>query len=559
MKILCALLLTLAVLLQRPDTAAAEAMVATANRHASDAAAQMIREGGSAVDAAIAAQMVLTLVEPQSSGIGGGAFMLFRKGSTRQIEAYDGREKAPAAVTPKLFLKDSGQPMGFMQAVVGGRAVGVPGVIAMLEHAHKDHGKLPWAELFDPAIKLAETGFRVSPRMSGLVARFKRLADQPTTKPYFYPGGKAVGVGHLLKNPEYAKTLRVVAAEGAKGFYEGPIAQAIIAAVQGHATNAGGMTLDDLRAYEAKTRKPVCAPYRKFTVCGMPPPTSGGLTSLMILKMIERFDVPSMQPGSLEALHVIAEASRMAFADRGLYMADSDFADVPVAGLLNADYLASRSALIDPAKSMGEASAGVPPGVKRKKAAADDATRPGTTHFSIIDHEGNAVSMTSSVEGGFGAHLMAAGFLLNNQLTDFSFLPEKNGSPVANRVEPGKRPRSSMSPSLIFNQDGSLFAAIGSPGGSRIIGYVTKTMIGLMDWKLPMQDAVNLPHYVNRNGKTDLEKNSSLAKLGHRLEAMGHRVRVRSLNSGLHGVRVTDQGLDGGADPRREGTVVHLK
>lgn len=559
MKHAAILFLCAALLIARPDTAEAEAMVATANRHASDAAAEMIRQGGSAVDAAIAAQLVLTLVEPQSSGIGGGAFMLFRKGSTEQIEAYDGREMAPASVTPELFLGSGGQPMGFMSAVVGGRAVGVPGAIAMLEKAHKAHGKLPWAKLFDPAIELAKSGFKVSPRMAGLVARFKRLGDQPTTKPYFYPGGKPVRVGHLLKNPEYAKTLELIAENGTKGFYEGPVAEAIVAAVQGHATNAGGMTLDDLKNYVAKVREPVCSPYRSFTVCGMPPPTSGGLTSLMILKMIERFDIGSMGPGSPEAIHLIAEASRLAFADRGLYMADADFVDVPVKGLLNERYLRARSGLIDPKKSMGPALPGNPPGLKRKKAAADNATRPGTTHLSIVDHDGNAVSMTSSVEGGFGAHLMAAGFLLNNQLTDFSFRPQKDGQPVANRVQAGKRPRSSMSPSLIFNADGSLFAAVGSPGGSRIIGYVTKTMIGLMDWGLPMQAAVNLPHFINRNGKTDLEKNTALAKLTPKLEALGHSIRVRSLNSGLHGIRVTEKGLDGGADRRREGTVIHLK
>ncbi len=537
---------------------AAEAMVATANRHASEAAAAILGKGGNAVDAAIAAQAVLSLVEPQSSGIGGGAFMLYRSGKTGKIEAYDGREMAPSSVTPELFLGSDGKPMGFMAAVVGGRAVGVPGVIAMLEMAHKTHGKLAWSDLFVPAIALAEKGFAVSPRMSGLVARFKRLADQPSTKSYFYPGGVPVRVDFVRKNPEYSRTLQIISKNGAKGFYEGPVAQAIVDAVRGHASNPGGMTLADLKDYVAKKREAVCAPYRNFKVCGMPPPTSGGLTSLMILKMIERFDIPAMKPGSLEAVHVISEASRLAFADRGTYMADADFVDVPVDGLLNKDYLSKRSGLIDSAKAMGEAEAGIPPGVKKKKAAADDATRPGTTHFSIVDAEGNAVSITSSVEGGFGAHLMAGGFLLNNQLTDFSFRPSRNGQPVANRAEPGKRPRSSMSPSLILNEDGSLFAAIGSPGGSRIIGYVTKTMIGLMDWKLSMQNAINLPHFINRNGKTDLEKNTALTALQGKLHAMGHRIHIRSLNSGLHGVRITPSGMDGGADPRREGKVIKL-
>ncbi|NNF80568.1 MAG: gamma-glutamyltransferase [Rhizobiales bacterium] len=562
MRYLLVILSTVMFLLGPSAANAAGAMVSTANPHASQAAAAMLKQGGSAVDAAIAAQLVLSLVEPQSSGIGGGAFLLHFSGKDRRIEAYDGREKAPAGVTSRLFLQDNGEPMGFMAAVVGGRAVGVPGVIKMLELAHKTHGNLDWQNLFAPAIKLAEEGFAVSPRMSGLLARFKRLRGEPTTQDYFYvtKGGvrKPLPAGHLLKNANYAETLRTIARNGANGFYSGPVAQAIVDAVRGHASNPGTMTLEDLAAYDAKRREPVCAPYRRHTVCGMPPPTSGGLTSLMILKMLERFDMGSLKPSSLEAVHLISEASRLAFADRGVYMADSDFVDVPVAGLLNKEYLAARSALIDPAKAMASAAAGTPPGVTKKKAAADDVTRPGTTHLSIVDEQGNAVSMTSSVEGGFGAHLMAGGFLLNNQLTDFSFQPERDGMAVANRVEPGKRPRSSMSPSLILNEDGTLFAAIGSPGGSRIIGFVTKAMIGLMDWKLTVQEAINLPHHINRNGKTDLEKNTNVAKLARQLEAMGHRVRIRGLNSGLHGIRLTGEGLDGGADPRREGTVITL-
>ncbi|MEM1200824.1 MAG: gamma-glutamyltransferase [Pseudomonadota bacterium] len=563
MRTILLLIVPLTLLSGRPAANASEAMVATANTHASEAAAAMLRQGGSAVDAAIAAQLVLSFVEPQSSGIGGGAFLLHFSGKDGRIEAYDGRETAPAGVTPQLFLQEGGEPMGFMAAVVGGRAVGVPGVIKMMELAHKTHGKLAWKDLFQPAITLAEEGFAVSPRMSGLIARFSRLKGEPTTRDYFYVmrGGarERLPVGHILKNPAYAETLRTIAENGAAGFYEGPVAKAIVEAVRGHATNPGTMTLEDLAAYQAKRREAVCAPYRTYRVCGMPPPTSGGLTSLMILKMLERFDLAALKPGSLEAVHLISEASRLAFADRGAYMADSDFVDVPVKGLLDPNYLSSRSALIDPAKAMARAEPGTPPGVEKKKTAIDDLTRPGTTHLSIVDADGNAVSMTSSVEGGFGAHLMAGGFLLNNQLTDFSFRPERDGMMVANRVEPGKRPRSSMSPSLILKQDGALFAAIGSPGGSRIIGYVTKAMIGLMDWNLTPQEAVNLPHHINRNGKTDLEKGTSVAKLARQLEKRGHQVQIRSLNSGLHGIRVTEQGLEGGADPRREGTVVRVE
>ena len=540
----------------------AKSMVAAANRHASEAAAEMLRKGGSAVDAAIAAQLVLSLVEPQSSGIGGGAFLLHWAEKTTKLDTYDGRETAPAAATPDLFVKEDGTRMGFMEAVIGGRAVGVPGVIAMLAKAHEDHGVLAWKDLFSPAIALAREGFAVSPRLYGLLARFKNLQTQKATREYFFretaDGIEPHPVGYVLKNPAYAETLERIARDGSKGFYGGPIAQAMVNAVQSHQSNPGLLSLNDLAAYQAKRRDPVCVAYRTYKVCGMGPPTSGGLTSLQTLELLEPFNIAAMKPGSLEAVHLISEASRLAFADRGLYMADTDFVKVPIEGLLDKKYTVLRSALIDPAKSMGTAEPGSPPGAPERKAAADDLTRPGTSHFSIVDERGNAVSMTTSVEGGFGSHQLVAGFLLNNQLTDFSFAPMKNEEPVANRVEPGKRPRSSMSPTLIFNQDGSLFAAIGSPGGSRIIGFVTQTIIGLIDWKLSMQAAINLPHHVNRNGKTELEQNTALGALLPQLQAMGHDAITRSLNSGLHGIRITSAGMDGGADPRREGVVIEV-
>ncbi|MGI9480900.1 MAG: gamma-glutamyltransferase [Hyphomicrobiales bacterium] len=538
-------------------------MVTTANRHASEAAAQMLRQGGSAVDAAIAAQLVLSLVEPQSSGIGGGAFMLHWAKASAKFDTYDGRETAPAGATPDMFLGEDGEPMKFMDAVVGGRAVGTPGVIAMAALAHNDHGKLSWKELFGPAIKLARSGFSVSPRLYGLLARFKFLQRETATRHYFFretaAGLEPHPIGFILKNPDYARTLEFIANQGPQGFYEGEIAKAMVAAVRSHQSNPGKLSLEDLKAYKAKRRDGVCTTYRAYKVCGMGPPTSGGLTSLMTLRLLEPFDLGALEPGSLEAVHLISEASRLAFADRGMFMADADFVDVPVSGLLDEAYLNARGAAINPSRSMGKAEAGTPPGAPARKSEADDVTRPGTSHLSIVDGDGNAVSMTTSVEGGFGSHQLVHGFLLNNQLTDFSFRPEKDGEKIANRVEPGKRPRSSMSPTLVFNQDGSLFAAIGSPGGSRIIGYVTKTVIGLIDWKLPMQAAINLPHHVNRNGRTEVELNTSLAKLVEPLIAMGHEAKTRSLNSGLHGVRITAGGMDGGADPRREGVVIEVE
>ena len=542
---------------------AQNAMVATANRHASNAAAEMIRKGGSAVDAAISAQLVLGLVEPQSSGIGGGAFMLHWTKSAGKLDTYDGREMAPEAITPKLFLKADGTPMKFFDAVIGGRAVGVPGVIAMMALAHKDHGKLAWQDLFQPAIRLARGGFAVSPRLYTLLERFEKLPTQTAARQYFYretdDGVKPHPVGYLLTNPDYAKTLEIIAKEGPKGFYEGEIAQAMVRAVRTHSPNPGYLSTADLKNYKAKRRDGVCASYRNYKVCGMGPPTSGGLTSLMTLKMLERFNIGGMKPGSVEAVHLVSEASRLAFADRGMFMADADFVKVPTEGLLNQDYLTERSNIISKVKSMGKAEAGSPPGAPEKKSKADNATRPGTSHLVIIDKQGNAVSMTTSIEGAFGSHQMVRGFLLNNQLTDFSFRPEKDGAPVANAAAPGKRPRSSMSPTLIFGPDGGLFAAIGSPGGSRIIGYVTKTVVALIDWQMPMQQAVNLPHHVNRNGKTDVEENTPLGNLQDQLTEIGHEVSVRALNSGLHGIRITKDGLDGGADPRREGVVIEIE
>jgi len=532
------------------------AMVSTANPHASTAAIEILRRGGSAIDAAIAAQLVLGLVEPQSSGLGGGAFLLHWDAGSETVEAYDGRETAPAAARPDLFLKPDGTPMPFMEAVVGGRAVGVPGLVAMLAMAHRDHGVLDWASLFEPAIELAETGFTVSPRLHAMISAMDRLAEDPAARAYFYadtgPGVSPLPVGHRLRNPAYARTLRIIAEQGPEGFYHGEIAEAIVAAVTGHA-NPGAMTLEDLAGYEAKKREPVCRPYRGYRVCGMPPPSSGGLTTAMILGLLEPFALPAMRPGSPTTVHLISEASRLAYADRARYMADSDFVTVPVEVLTDPRYIADRARLIHPGRSMGVAEAGR---LDWQTAPAKEMSRASTTHLAIVDGRGNAVSLTSSIEGPFGAHVMAAGFLLNNQLTDFSFVPERNGMAVANAVAGGKRPRSSMAPTLVFAPDGGLFAALGSPGGSRIIAYVAQTLVGLIDWGLPMQEAIDLPRHVNRNGVTELEAGTTLAGHADALRALGHEVEIRPLTSGLHGIRLTAGGMDGGADRRREGVVM---
>ena len=530
-------------------------MIAAANPHGAEAGMAMLRKGGSAVDAAIAAALVLNLVEPQSAGIGGGAFLLHFDGKTKEVAAYDGRETAPAAATPGLFLKADGEPMGFWEAVVGGRSVGVPGLIRLFELAHRDQGRLPWADLFQPAIELAEGGFAISPRLHKLIARDKYLKTYAPARAYFFGSdGAPLPVGHSLRNPAFARTLRALAAGGADAFYEGPIAAAIAETVQGAEGNPGAMTRADLAGYEAKRRDPVCGPYRAWRVCGMPPPTSGGVAVLQMLGILSHFDLAALAPGSAEAAHLIAEASRLAFADRGRFLADADFVPVPVAELLDPAYLAKRAALIDPAKSMGPAEPGLPP---RQAAMPPQTDPPATTHLVTADRWGNVVSLTASIEGASGSRLMVGGFLLNNELTDFSFRPEAEGRPVANRVQPGKRPRSSMAPSLVLDgASGDFLLAAGSPGGSRIIGYTLKTLIAALDWNLPMQAAIDLPHVINRNGKTDLEEGTSAAALAPALEALGHEVNVRGMTSGLHGLRKGPDGLTGGADPRREGIVL---
>ena len=536
-------------------------MVAAANPLAVETGYQILREGGNAVDAAVAVQMVLNLVEPQSSGIGGGAFILFHNGRNGLLTAYDGREIAPAAAKPERFLDPQGKPLRFFEAVVGGRSVGVPGTLRALELAHRQYGRLAWAKLFEPAIAMAELGFAVSPRLSQSIAGERDRFVQDRARAYFLNAdGSPLAVGQTLRNPALAATLKRIAAEGADALYKGAIAADIVDTVRSPATNAGDITKADLASYKAKVREPVCGRYRAWRVCGMPPPSSGGTTLLQILGLLEPFDMRAIGAESLISVHLFSEAGRLAYADRDRYLADPDFVAAP-AGLTDPAYLRQRSALIKLDASMGRATAGTPPAPAGKKAArvdlgADNALEfPSTSHISIVDRYGNALSMTTTIEWAFGSHLMTrGGFLLNNELTDFSFAPFDDGKPVANRVEPGKRPRSSMAPTIVYDDKGRIDVVAGSAGGPAIINDVAKALLGVLDWNLDPQAAVALPNIGSRNGPTELEKNTPAVALGPKLRALGHDTRTTEDTSGLLVIMRTRAGWIAGADPRREGT-----
>lgn len=534
-------------------------MVAAANPLAAEAGLAVLRKGGNAADALVAVQTVLGLVEPQSSGIGGGAFLVWYDARSGKITTFDGRETAPASASGELFLDADGKPLQFFEAVVGGRSVGVPGVVALMEQVHQRYGKLAWASLFEPAIALARKGFAVSPRLHAMIAADAgRLDKQPAARAYFYDEtGAALAAGTILKNPAYADTLQAIAQGGAKAFYRGPLAEKIVEAVRRHPTNPGLMSLDDLAAYEAKERAPVCAPYRGYSVCGMGPPSSGALTIGQVLGMVSHFDLATLGPDDPESWRIIGDATRLAFADRGRYIADTDFVAMPK-GLLDAGYLESRAKLLRRPTALPQDAVmpGEPPWDKAElRLDGLDLAQPSTSHFVIVDDAGNIASMTSSVENAFGSRQMVAGFLLNNQLTDFSFLPEEGSEAVANRVEPEKRPRSSMSPTIVM-KDGKPAFALGSPGGSNIIPYVANTLIALIDWKMNMQQAIALPHLTNRFGTYTLEAGTPAEAFADDLRALGFTVEIDDLNSGLHGVAITKDGLEGGADPRREGVAI---
>jgi gamma-glutamyltranspeptidase/glutathione hydrolase len=508
-------------------------MVAAADPLAVAAGLEMLRAGGSAADAAIAAQLVLGLVEPQSSGLGGGAFVLHWEDKARRVRTYDGRETAPAAARPGRFLDRQGNPEEFMLAVASGRAVGVPGVPRLLERLHAEHGRLPWARLFEPAIRLAEGGFAKTRRLSRLLEREQVLREDAAARALFHGGTRIV-------NREYAATLRVLAKEGAGAFYRGPIAEEIVRAVRAHA-RPGDMAPEDLAAYRVIEREPVCGAYRGYRLCGMGPPSAGGIGVLQILGMLERTGFAQAPPGSAQAVHLFSEAARLAYADRLRYVADPAFAPQPVAKLLDARYLDAR------AKAIGERSMIFAlPGELEGEAA-------GTSHLSVVDGEGNAVAMTTTIEHAFGSRILVRGFLLNNQLTDFGFLPTIAGRPNANRVEGGKRPRSSMSPTFVFERDGRLKMALGSPGGLAIINYVAKTLVATLDWGMDIQAAISSPNFGSTNGPTFLERRSAIEELGDALAERGHVLNFTPLTSGLHGIERVPGGWRGGADPRREG------
>ena len=542
----------------KPLVTARRHMVVAAHPLAAEAGLAILRKGGSAVDAGIATQMVLNLVEPQSSGIGGGGYILYWDAGAKQLASIDGRETAPAAATPELFLDADGKPLPRDAAMASGLSVGVPGALAALKLAHDKQGKLPWAELFEPAISLAREGFPISPRLAKLLAGADPQSFAPEARAYFFDAqGRSFPSGYKLANPALADTFETIARDGPTAFYAGDIAKDIAGAVQSDPRKPGKLTAQDLASYRAIEREPICVPYRAHKVCGMGPSSSGGVAVAQVLGIVEPFHLGPAPLGA-RAAHLIAEAERLALADRARYLADSDFVAVPVAGLLDPTYLAERRALINPDRALATFTAGSPPNIKQG-AFGNDRTRErgGTSQISIVDDQGNAFSFTTSIEYAFGARNMVRGFLLNNQLTDFSFEPmDEEGHPVANRVEPGKRPRSSMDPTMVFGDGGGLRYVLGSPGGPLIIPFNVKTVIALLDWGLDPAQAVALVNFAGTENALLLEPGASWDPLAASLDAMGHAVRRTAMTSGEHVIAVTPDGLEGGADPRRDGVAL---
>lgn len=542
-----------------------EFMIATANPKATKAGYQVLKDGGTAMDAIITAQMVLNVVEPQSSGIGGGAFLLYWDAQERRLRAYDGRETAPIDATPKLFLDEDGKPMDFAKALIGGRAVGTPGLLRMLELGHRNHGGLDWEVLFGPAIRVARDGFELSEYLAKEIAKVQAKhggleIDEDTRAQYLTPSGLPKPLGARMINPALAQSLELIAKNGADVFYNGPIRDDIVREVR-EAVNPGFLRPEDFSIYTAKERDPLCVDYREFRVCSMPPPTSGGVTLLQILKLVERFDLSS-QGYSATGVHLFSEASKLAFADRNRYLGDSDFVPVAIEGLLDKDYLESRSRLIDPKRSLKNIVPGEPPASNFLKWADHiSQSKSGTSHMVAVDAHGNVASITSTIESRFGSRLTVRGFLLNNELTDFSFEPKVEGRRVANSVQPGKRPRSSMTPVIVFDRySGDPVLAIGSPGGSRIINYVAKAIIAIFDWQMDIDTAIHTGNFVSRKEPLELERDTQTALFKHDLELLGHAVKERELKSGLNAIMIrpgaSSGRLVGSADRRREGFVM---
>ena len=542
----------------KPLVTAKKHMVVAAHPLAAEAGLAILRKGGSAVDAGIAVQMVLNLVEPQSSGLGGGGYILYWDAGSKQLASIDGRETAPAAATPELFLDADGKPLPRDAAMASGLSIGVPGALAALALAHDKYGKLPWAELFEPAIALAREGFPISPRLAQMLAEADPQSFAPDARAYFFDAqGRPWPVGYKLANPALADTFETIARDGAKAFYQGDIAKDIASAVQNDPRKPGKLAAEDIASYRAIEREPICAPYRAHKICGMGPSSSGGVTVAQVLGIVEPFNLGPAPLGA-RATHVIAEAERLAFADRARYLADTDFVPVPLAGLLDPTYLAERRALINPERALANVAAGSPPNVKQGAFGNDHSVeKSGTSHISIVDDAGNAFSMTTTIENAFGARTMVRGFLLNNQLTDFSFEPvDEEGHPVANRVEPGKRPRSALDPAIVFGEAGDLRYVLGSPGGPAIILYNVKTILALIEWGLDPAQASALVNFGSTEDVVLLEPGAAWDPLAASLDAMGHAVRRVPMTSGEHVIAVTPQGLEGGADPRREGVAL---
>lgn len=537
-------------------SAQSQGIASSADPRATAAGAEILAKGGSAADAAMAMMLALTVVEPQSSGIGGGGFLVHYDAKGGTISTINGRETAPAAATPQRFTDASGKPIPFLQAFQGGRSVGVPGNISLMAEAHRKWGKLKWAEIFKPAIRLADKGFIVNQTLESRLAMIQRLWPQfETARSIYWVDGQPAKAGMKLRNPELAKTLRLIARKGPDAFYTGAIANSIVDSVTKSPVAPGDMTLADLAAYKAVEQNAVCAPYRVYVVCGMAPPSSGATTVLQILGTIERFDMQALGKDDPKAWHLIGQAMQLAYADREKYLGDASFVQVPVNGLIDKAYLAERSALIDPAKARADYPAGNPPGAMPRTAAISGEVA-GTTHFSAVDGKGSIANMTSTIEGPFGSQLIAGGFFLNNELTDFTFAPEKDGAPVANRVEGGKRPLSSMAPTIVFDREGKPILALGSAGGKRIIMHVTKTLVGVLDFGLPLKEAIALPNIYFGGGALLVEEKTDLAAMAQQLANFGQPVKPEDLGSKVNGLQLVGDKWTGAADPRSEGNVI---